>query len=47
VLGRADIAEIAAEARAGGMVDMRGDGLVKVAAGETSLDEVLRVTGMA
>jgi len=45
VLGRADPAEIAAAARAGGMVDLRGDGLLKVAAGETSLDEVLRVTG--
>jgi general secretion pathway protein E len=45
VLRRAELAEIAAEARAGGMIDLRGDGLAKIAAGETSLDEVLRVTG--
>lgn len=45
VLGRADVGEIASAARAGGMVGLRGDGLAKVAAGETSLEEVLRVTG--
>jgi general secretion pathway protein E len=45
VLRRAELGEIAAEARAGGMIDLRGDGLAKIAAGETSLDEVLRVTG--
>jgi general secretion pathway protein E len=45
VLGQADLAAIAAEACAAGMLDLRGDGLAKVAAGETSLDEVLRVTG--
>ena len=45
VLARADAAEIMAAAREGGMVDLRRDGLAKVAAGETSLDEVLRVTG--
>jgi general secretion pathway protein E len=45
VLARADPAEITAAARTSGMIDLRGDGLAKVAAGETSLDEVLRVTG--
>jgi len=45
VLGRTDVAAIAAAARTAGMTDLRSDGLAKVAAGETSLDEVLRVTG--
>lgn len=45
VLAGADPTDIAAAARASGMIDLRRDGLAKVAAGETSLDEVLRVTG--
>jgi general secretion pathway protein E len=45
VTTRADPATLAAEARAGGMIELRQDGFAKVAAGITSLDEVLRVTG--
>jgi general secretion pathway protein E len=33
-------------AMAGGMTDMFRDGVIKVLAGETTLDEVLRVTRM-
>jgi len=47
VLGRADIAGLAAAARAAGLVELRRDGLAKAAAGVTSLEEVLRVTGAA
>jgi general secretion pathway protein E len=47
VLGRADVKALNAAARAGGMVDLRSDGLRKVASGVTSVDEVLRVTGLA
>jgi general secretion pathway protein E len=47
VLGRADVKKLNAEARASGMVDLRTDGLTKAAAGITSVDEVLRVTGLA
>ena len=47
VAARADPAALLAHARASGMVDLLGDGLSKAAAGVTSLDEVLRVTGAA
>ena len=47
VMSRSDSATLAARARAGGMVDLYSDGLGKAAAGITSLDEVLRVTGTA
>jgi general secretion pathway protein E len=47
VVARAGADELAAAALAGGMVDLRSDGLAKVAAGITSLDEVLRATGAA
>jgi general secretion pathway protein E len=47
VVSRADAATLIAEARAGGMVDLHSDGLAKAAAGITSLDEVMRVTGTA
>ncbi|MBV9859449.1 MAG: type II/IV secretion system protein [Alphaproteobacteria bacterium] len=46
VLDRAGHAELLAAARAGGMIDLRSDGLAKAAAGVTSLEEVLRVTGL-
>ncbi len=45
VIARADPAALLTEARAGGMIDLRSDGLAKAVAGITSLDEVLRVTG--
>jgi general secretion pathway protein E len=45
VLARAGVSELLALARTGGMVDLRSDGLGKAAAGITSLEEVLRVTG--
>ncbi len=45
VVAQADATTLVAEARAGGMVDLHSDGLAKAAAGITSLDEVLRVTG--
>jgi general secretion pathway protein E len=45
VVVRADAATLLAEAREGGLVDLHSDGLAKAAAGITSLDEVLRVTG--
>jgi len=44
VLARADVHEIAAQATAEGMRSMYEDGLGKVQAGQTSLEEVLRVT---
>jgi general secretion pathway protein E len=49
-LGRLVVAHAGAEelfdaARAGGMIDLRSDGFAKAAAGVTSIDEVLRVTG--
>jgi len=47
VIARAGADELAAAALAGGMIDLRADGLAKVQAGITSLDEVLRVTGTA
>jgi general secretion pathway protein E len=45
VVARADAAALALAVRAGGMIDMRSDGLAKAAAGITSVEEVLRVTG--
>jgi general secretion pathway protein E len=45
VIARAGIEELRAAALAGGMVDLKSDGLAKARAGMTSLDEVLRVTG--
>ncbi|MBI3514394.1 MAG: Flp pilus assembly complex ATPase component TadA [Proteobacteria bacterium] len=45
VLSGDDAVALNAAAAAGGMVDMRTDGLRKVLAGVTSLDEVLRVAG--
>ncbi|HUA55183.1 MAG TPA: GspE/PulE family protein [Candidatus Sulfotelmatobacter sp.] len=47
VLSAPDAPALRAAATAAGMVDMRTDGLRKVLAGVTSLDEVLRVTGAA
>ena len=47
VVSQTGAATLLAEARAGGMVDLHSDGLGKAAAGITSLDEVLRVTGTA
>jgi general secretion pathway protein E len=46
VLARADVEHLRAMAHRGGMIELRSDGLGKVAAGITSLEEVLRVTGM-
>ena len=45
VIDRAGEEQLRAAARAGGMVDLKSDGIAKAAAGSTSLDEVLRVTG--
>jgi general secretion pathway protein E len=45
VAANSDAAVLREEARAGGMVELYSDGLAKAAAGITSLDEVLRVTG--
>src|SRR4051794_6602169 len=47
VVSKADAATLTAEARNGGIIDLHSDGLAKAAAGITSLDEVLRVTGTA
>jgi general secretion pathway protein E len=47
VIARANNEELRQAARAGGMIDLKSDGLAKAAAGITSLDEVLRVTGAA
>jgi len=44
VLERADVLEIERTARADGMKTMREDGLSKALAGQTTLEEVLRVT---
>jgi type IV pilus assembly protein PilB len=44
VVSQVPEAEIAAAAREGGMLSVREDGIVKVRAGLTSLEEVLRVT---
>ena len=45
VVSRAGIDELRAAALADGMIDLKSDGLAKVAAGITSLDEVMRVIG--
>jgi general secretion pathway protein E len=47
VAAGADTATLLGRARAGGMVDLHSDGLSKAAAGITSLEDVLRVTGAA
>jgi len=44
VLQRADVGEISRAASSQGMISMRDDGLRKVVAGETTIEEVLRVT---
>jgi general secretion pathway protein E len=44
VLEHSDASKIAAAAIEQGMVPMRDDGLLKVVAGQTTLEEVLRVT---
>jgi general secretion pathway protein E len=44
VLERADAVEIERAARAEGMRTMREDGLAKALAGQTTLEEILRVT---
>ena len=44
VLKRCDVGDITREAIEQGMVPMRDDGLRKALAGETTIDEVLRVT---
>ena len=44
ILRRADISEIQDAARANGMRTMLEDGIAKALAGETALEEVLRVT---
>jgi general secretion pathway protein E len=45
VVGHAGVEELREAALAGGMVDLKGDGLAKAKAGITSVDEVMRVTG--
>ena len=45
VVARADAASCSPRRAPAGMVDLHSDGLAKAAAGITSLDEVLRVTG--
>jgi general secretion pathway protein E len=47
ILARADMPALASAAHAGGMTDLRRDGLDKATAGITSLEEVMRVTGAA
>ena len=44
ILNRASIADLAAEARAEGMIAMKQDGLIKVLKGVTTIEEVMRVT---
>jgi general secretion pathway protein E len=46
VVARAGVDELRGAALAGGMVELRSDGIAKAKAGVTSLDEVLRVTGV-
>ena len=46
VIAGADATALLSEARGGGFVDLHSDGLAKAAAGITSLEEVLRVTGV-
>ena len=45
VVARAGTEELRASALAGGMIELKSDGIAKAKAGVTSLDEVLRVTG--
>ena len=45
VVARAGADELRDAALAGGMIELRSDGLAKAAAGITSIDEVMRVTG--
>ncbi len=47
IIERAGMPALMAAARAGGMVELRRDGLDKAMAGITSLEEILRVTGAA
>lgn len=47
VVARAGADELREAALAGGMIDLRSDGIAKAGAGITSLEEVLRVTGAA
>ena len=44
IIARADVAEIRAQARAEGMRTLREDGIAKVLAGETTVEEMLRET---
>jgi len=46
VVARAGAEELREAALAGGMIDLKADGLAKAAVGITSVDEVLRVTGV-
>jgi type IV pilus assembly protein PilB len=43
-LARAPASDLKRAAISGGMTTLRHDGLLKVVAGETTLDEVIRVT---
>jgi type IV pilus assembly protein PilB len=43
-VARASSAEIGRTAREQGMLTLREDGLIKVRSGQTSLEEILRVT---
>jgi len=45
ILAQAKASSVKAEALRGGMTTLRSDGIVKVARGTTTMDEVLRVTG--
>jgi general secretion pathway protein E len=45
VIGRASTEKLHEAALAGGMIDLKNDGVAKAKAGITSLDEVLRATG--
>jgi general secretion pathway protein E len=47
IVSRAGAVELRKAALDGGMIDLRSDGLAKVTAGITSMDEVLRVIGPA
>ncbi len=46
VVAHAGAEELREAALAGGMIDLRSDGIAKATAGITSLDEVMRVTGV-
>ena len=45
ILHRAKASTVKAEALRGGMATLRAEGLAKAAAGITTMDEVVRVTG--